>query len=51
MGRLINYILIYTLNMIVYKTSIDIWFKTTVGVLMLSKAGGFNPNSSKTAHL
>ena len=37
--------------MIVYKTSIDIWFKTTVGVHMLSKAGAFNPNSTASAHL
>jgi len=51
MGILINYNLIFTFNMIVYKTIIDIWFKTAVGVHMLSKAGGFNPNSSKSAHL
>ena len=37
--------------MIVYKTSIDIWFKATVGVHMLSKAGAFNPNSTASANL
>ena len=51
MGKLINYILIYTLNMIVHTTNINIWFKTAVGVHMLSKAGAFNPNSSTSALL
>ena len=37
--------------MIVYTTSIDIWFKTVVGVHMLSKAGAFNPISSTSALL
>ena len=37
--------------MIVYKNNFDIWFKTGVGVHMLSKAGSFNPNSSTSAHL